>query len=33
LAAVAELSAAELALRSLRIDAAKRALARAHEAA
>jgi len=33
LAAVAELSAAELALRSLRIGAARAALARAHEAA
>jgi len=33
LAAVAELSAAELALRSLRIGAARSALARAHEAA
>jgi tetratricopeptide (TPR) repeat protein len=33
LAAVAALSAAELALRSLRIDAARSALARAHEAA
>ena len=33
LAAVAELTAAELALRSLRIDAARAALARAHEAA
>jgi hypothetical protein len=33
LAAVAELTAAELALRSLRIDPARAALARAHEAA
>ncbi|RXZ36556.1 helix-turn-helix domain-containing protein [Oxalobacteraceae bacterium CAVE-383] len=33
LAAVAELTAAELALRSLRVDAARAALARAHEAA